>query len=175
MPGAKRSRGTARKKKLSLASVRIVFFDFDGVFTNNQVVTLQDGSEGVLSNRSDGLGLKKLKDLGIAMVILSTEKNPVVRSRADKLGLPCHQALKDKLSMLQRLLSAKGISPAHAAYVGNDINDVACLQYVGFSVAVADAYPEAKNASRILLQRNGGYGAVREFCDAIAKAYAKTR
>ena len=47
-------------------------------------------------------------------------------------------------------------------YVGNDVNDLECLQNVGCGVAPADAYPEAKSAARIILEAQGGRGAVRE-------------
>ncbi|MFH1236348.1 MAG: HAD hydrolase family protein [Parcubacteria group bacterium] len=157
------------------AGIRVVFFDFDGVFTNNQVLTLQDGTEGVLSNRSDGLGIQKLRRIGIHVVILSTEKNIVVESRAKKLHLPCYQGLDDKLTMLQKVLTTKRILPKNAAYVGNDINDLPCLKFVGFPVAVADAYPEVKRVCTTILKKNGGYGAVREFCDTVAHAVSQTK
>ena len=73
----------------TIQKIRLVAFDFDGVFTDNMVYVLQDGSEAVRCNRSDGIGLQKLKKLGIETVIISTESNPVVSARAAKLKIRC--------------------------------------------------------------------------------------
>ena len=41
-----------------IRKIRLVAFDFDGVFTDNMVYVLQDGSEAVRCNRSDGIGCR---------------------------------------------------------------------------------------------------------------------
>ena len=106
---------------------RLIAFDFDGVFTDNMVYVLQDGSEAVRCNRSDGIGLQKLRKLKIEMVILSTESNPVVSARAQKLNIRCFQNCEDKRKTLQNLAREIGISLDQVAFVGNDINDQACM------------------------------------------------
>ena len=67
--------------------IRLVAFDFDGVFTDDMVYVLQDGTEAVRCFRGDGIGLQKLVRLGIEAIIISTEANPVVTARADKLKI----------------------------------------------------------------------------------------
>src|SRR5262249_7735920 len=57
---------------------RLAVFDFDGVMTDNRVWVDEDGGESVACNRSDGLGLEKLRRLGLDLYVLSTESNPVV-------------------------------------------------------------------------------------------------
>lgn len=141
--------------------------DFDGVFTDNRVLVFQDGREGVLCNRSDGWGLGQLKKLRVPILVLSTEKNPVVRARCDKLGLACLHGVEDKVAELERWLEERHIQLAQVVYAGNDLNDLACLEAVGCGVAVSDAYPEVKAAARIVLAAPGGYGAVRELVDLI--------
>ncbi len=59
---------------------------------------------------------------------------------------------------------------ANVAYVGNDINDLACLNAVGIAIAPADAYPEVLRVANIITAANGGFGAVREVCDLIISA-----
>ncbi len=145
--------------------VKLVVFDFDGVMSDNSVLVMQDGTEGVLCNRSDGLGVGMLRDAGVAMLVLSKEQNPVVAARCRKLGLECVQGIDDKASELGRLLRERGISAAEVAYVGNDVNDVGCMGMVGLPIAVADAYPEAVRAARLVTTRPGGRGAVREVCE----------
>ena len=74
--------------------------------------------------------------------------------------------------MLREQAVARGIDLELTAYVGNDFNDATCLEAVGLPVVPADAWPEAREHARWVLTRPGGDGCVREFCDAIWKAYA---
>lgn len=154
----------------ALASLKAVVFDFDGVMTDNRVVVLDDGREAVMCNRSDGLGLGMLKSLGLHLLILSKETNPVVSMRAEKLGLPCAQAVDDKAAFLKSYMQRHGLTPEQVAYLANDINDAECLRMVGLPVVVADAWPEVKPLAKLVLTRNGGMGAVREFCDLVCAA-----
>ena len=154
-----------KKLKLSIESVKLIVFDFDGVFTDNRVIVSQDGTESVSCCRSDGLGLRRLDEIGIKYCIISTETNPVVATRAKKLNVPVFQGHDDKLPVLMKLAQNKGLELHNIAYVGNDINDKECLESVGLPIVVADAYPEIVSISMFQTKQNGGYGAVREVCD----------
>jgi N-acylneuraminate cytidylyltransferase len=147
---------------------RLVVFDFDGVMTDNRVWVTDQGSEAVACNRSDGLGLAALRDLGIDLFVLSTETNPVVGARCRKLALPFEQGVRDKAGRLRSLLHERGIAPSDVIYVGNDVNDLECMRLVGCSVAVADAHVDVLRAARLTLSCAGGHGAVRELCDRVA-------
>jgi N-acylneuraminate cytidylyltransferase len=148
--------------------VALVVFDFDGVFTDNRVWVGAGGVESVACSRSDGIGLQRLRDLGLPMMVLSTEPNPVVADRCRKLGVPCEHGLADKGERLRALLGERGIDPAHVVYVGNDVNDRDCLRTVGCPVVVADAHPDVVPLARIVLPERGGAGAVRGLCDRLA-------
>jgi YrbI family 3-deoxy-D-manno-octulosonate 8-phosphate phosphatase len=148
-------------------SIQAVVFDFDGVFTDNRVLVFQDGSEAVLCNRGDGWGLGQLKKTGIPLLILSTERNPVVQARADKLGIPCLHGIQDKGPALSRWLLERKLDPRQVVYVGNDANDLPCLEMVGFRVAVADAHPSVRQVADLVLDHPGGRGAIRELCDLL--------
>ncbi len=152
------------------AAIDLIVFDFDGVMSNNQVLVMQDATEGALCNRSDGLGIGMLKKADIPAMVLSKEQNPVVGARCKKLGLECYQGIDDKLTHLQRLLSERGIDRARVAYVGNDLNDVACMQHVGLPIAVADAFEPALKVAQYVTRANGGFGAVREVIDLLLAA-----
>ncbi len=154
----------------TLAKLRLVVFDFDGVMTDNRVLVMQDGTEGVLCNRSDGLGIGMLRDAGLALLILSKEENPVVSARARKLKIEYMQGIDDKLAALKALLSQRGIDAGDVAYVGNDLNDLECMGHVGLPIAVSDAYPQVLRVARLVTTRPGGHGAVREVCDWILVA-----
>lgn len=153
--------------ELSILKLKLIAFDFDGVFTDNGVYVSQDGAESVRCCRSDGLGLRKLDQIGVDYLIISTEKNPVVAVRAKKLNIKCYQGCDDKFKVLDDILRVHGISWEQTGFVGNDINDLTCLNATGVAFAVDDAYPEVKDISHYLCKRPGGYGAVREICDLI--------
>jgi len=148
--------------------LRVVGFDFDGVFTDNAVYVFEDGREAVRCSRSDGLGLRRLEAVGVTPVIISTEANPVVTRRSEKLRIRCVQSVDDKVAIFGAVLRELGVGFEAAAFVGNDINDIECLRRVALPIAVGDAYPELRAVTRYQTQRRGGEGAVREVCDLIA-------
>ncbi|MDJ0817137.1 MAG: HAD hydrolase family protein [Desulfobacterales bacterium] len=148
-----------------ISRIRLIAFDFDGVFTNNMVYVFQDGTEAVRCYRSDGIGLAKLKTLGIETIIISTEANPVVSARAGKLKMRCIQNCQDKRAELERLAEELNITLNEVAFVGNDINDRSCLECVGLPIVVRDAFPEVATIALYQTKRPGGHGAVREVCD----------
>jgi 3-deoxy-D-manno-octulosonate 8-phosphate phosphatase (KDO 8-P phosphatase) len=148
-----------------IRSTRLVAFDFEGVFTDNTVYVSEDGSESVRCSRADGIGLENLRRRGIEMVILSREPNPVVSARSKKLGVPCLQSVADKKAALSRLSDELRIPLRHAAFVGNDTPDIACLEAVGLPIVVNDAHPDVLPYAGFRTSALGGRGAVREICD----------
>lgn len=152
-----------------LAGVQFVVFDFDGVFTDNRVLVGEDGREAVFCSRADGLGLETLTRTGLPSMILSTERNGIVKARADKLKLECIHGCRDKWAELQRILSSRGIPASAVAFVGNDINDRECLRHVGVPICVADAHPDVKPLAKLITRQPGGHGAVREICDLLVQ------
>lgn len=162
-----RERLQSERLTLLPETIGAVVFDFDGVMTDNRVITDQSGVEAVSCDRSDGLGLARLRTAGLRLLVLSTERNPVVAARCAKLGLECIHGEEDKATRLVKWLGDEGIDPATTVYVGNDRNDMGCLELVGCPVVVADAYPEALQRALLVLDKPGGHGAVRELCDLI--------
>lgn len=148
----------------------LLVLDFDGVMTDNSVIVHQDGTESVVCNRSDGWGLGMLRDAGFPVFVLSSEVNPVVAARCNKLGIPCAHGHKDKLPTLEALLRERDIDGSRVIYVGNDVNDLPCFARVGVSIAVRDAHPRALAGATLVTSLPGGKGAVREVCDWILAA-----
>lgn len=148
-----------------LERIRLLVLDFDGVMTDNRVWVHQDGTESVACHRGDGLGIGRLKASGLGILVISTETNPVVAARCRKLGLESIQGCDDKLSVLKSVALERGLNPGQIAYMGNDVNDLGCLGWVGMPIAVADALPEVLKVARLITKNRGGHGAVREATD----------
>jgi len=153
-----------------IRALRLVAFDFDGVFTNNMVYVFQEGTEAVRCCRSDGLGLRRLEAHAILPVIISTETNPVVQARSAKLQVACYSGCKDKVAVLEQFLRERGLDFSQAAFVGNDVNDLPCLSRVRLPIVVADAHPDVLHAAVYQTRRPGGHGAVREVCDLVVSS-----
>ena len=157
-----------RKRTLMLPSpVEGLVFDFDGVFTDDRVLVDQNGIESVRCSRRDGMGIELLRGVGLPMIVISKERNTVVRRRCEKLRIECRQGQESKIGVLRAWMSDRGLDAARVIYVGNDVNDLECMAEVGCAVAPADAHPKVIAAASIVLRTAGGQGAVRELADMI--------
>jgi YrbI family 3-deoxy-D-manno-octulosonate 8-phosphate phosphatase len=160
----------AKQRRPLPEKIELIVFDFDGVMTDDRVWVDQDGREFVAASRSDGLGISQVRErLGIPMIVLSREENPVVAARCRKLKLPVAQGVADKETVLKMLLAERKLGGAEVVYMGNDINDLPALPLVGCFVAPADANREVIRRADLVLQKPGGFGAVRELCDMLVE------
>ena len=148
-----------------------IFYDFDGVMTDNRVLVNDTGSESVFCNRSDGLAISEFRRLGIHQAIISTETNYVVERRAEKLHIPVIHKLDtshiDKGTVLEKYCTENNIDLQHAIFIGNDLNDLPALKLVGYPCCPADAYQPVKDIAVWISTKNGVYGVVRELMDAL--------
>jgi YrbI family 3-deoxy-D-manno-octulosonate 8-phosphate phosphatase len=156
-------------------TIKLIICDFDGVVTDNHVLTDQDGRESVVASRSDSMHIPSLRELGVETMIISSEVNPVVQARAKKMKVEVIHGvgMQDKGRVMREVLEQKKINAQEVIYIGNDLNDLPCFEIAGWSVAVADAYPELIRAADHVLTRNGGHGAVRELCELVLKQLSK--
>lgn len=152
-------------------TIRMIICDFDGVVTDNLVLTDENGKETVSASRSDSMHIKTLREKGVEVMVLSSEPNPVVKARAKKMGVEAIHGvgLKDKGRVMREILEQKKVRAGDVIYIGNDLNDLPCFEIAGWSVAVADAYPEVLRAADHVLTKPGGRGAIRELCEIVLK------
>lgn len=157
------------KKRPMPEKVDLVISDFDGVITDNRVWVNEDGIEYVAAYRSDSIGVQLLRELGVDVMILSSEPNRVVEARARKMGVEVIHGvgIHDKGRVMRGILERKNIKAENVIFIGNDVNDLPCFEVAGWSVAVADAYPEVIRAADFVSSKPGGHGALREICDLI--------
>lgn len=144
-----------------------IVLDFDGVLTDDRVWTDVEGRESVACSRGDGLGIERLRRAGVPMLVLSKEQNPVVAARCAKLRLECRQGIDDKLPALRAWARENEFDLSSLVYVGNDVNDLACLQAVGCGAVPHDAHPDARAVAHLILDAPGGRGAVRALADLV--------
>lgn len=160
-----------------LRGVRALVMDFDGVHTDDTAHVAQDGTESVRVSRSDGMGLGMLRAAedasgGLALLILSKERNPVVAARGAKLAIPVLQGIDDKVAALDGWLAEHGIGWEAVLYVGNDVNDAGPMARAGLSACPSDAHPAILASAQWVLPRPGGQGALRVLAEALLAARA---
>jgi len=153
-----------------LQNIKLIVFDFDGVFTDNRVLVNENGVESVFCWRSDGLGLEKIKKIGIKIAIISSEKNNLVQVRASKLGIYCKNNINNKKDELIKTAKYFNVDLKDTIFVGNDINDIPAFKIAGIAIGVNDCNDHARLYTNFCLNTKGGYGAVREICEMLEEA-----
>ncbi len=148
----------------------IIFTDFDGCLTDDRVWLNQDGEEFVAANRKDGLAIKRLKNIGIQVVIASTETNKVVFARGTKMGVEVLQGLADKAESIDKYLKQKSLSWNDIWYIGNDVNDLGAIEKAKLSICPADGVKKVRKTVDIVLKTNGGRGILSEISTELEKA-----
>ena len=150
--------------------VKLLILDVDGVMTDGRIIIDDAGLESKQFDVRDGHGLKMLMRCGIDVVLLTGRKSRVVEHRAADLGIAeVHQGILNKREAFSEILKRRGILPEESACVGDDVVDIPLFRRAGFSVAVADAVPEAREIADYVTENGGGRGAVREVCEVILK------
>jgi N-acylneuraminate cytidylyltransferase len=124
------------------------------------------GEELKKFNTRDAKGLELIRNSGIEVAIMTSEDSSIVRARAEKLDLEhVFLGVKDKISLLKKFSKKSGIEMSHIAFMGDDLNDLSCMENVGVSACPSDAMEEIKRIATYVSRHKGGRGAVREFCD----------
>ncbi|HEX2093871.1 MAG TPA: HAD family hydrolase [Longimicrobiaceae bacterium] len=156
--------------------VRLVVFDVDGVMTDGGIyLGATDSGERIEMKRfeiQDGLGIRLMQEAGIVCAIVTGRESHAVRLRAEELGIvECHQdRTAAKLRIVEELLERTGVSWEETAFLGDDLPDLAILRRVGLPAVVGNATPEARSSALWHGRLQGGYGAVREFAEALLGA-----
>lgn len=157
------------KHEISIDEVDALVFDFDGVLTNNLVHLDQDGKEWVSCSRGDGLAFDVLRKLNKPAYILSTEQNPVVTARANKLKITALQGIDNKVAGIKELAVKEGFDLARVLYVGNDLNDYRVMQLCGYTACPSDSHKTIKRIATFVLNAEGGKSVVRELLEEVLK------
>jgi 3-deoxy-D-manno-octulosonate 8-phosphate phosphatase (KDO 8-P phosphatase) len=169
---------TKRTRKVLLSTlkrIRLFATDVDGVLTDAGMYYSESGEELKKFNTRDGMGIKLLQRAGIITAIVTQERTKLVAWRGEKLMIPeVHQGVMDKLSLVREMAERHGLSMEEVAYIGDDVNDVATLNAVGFSATPADGMPQAASVVDYVCTKKGGEGAVREIIEMILEAQHKS-
>lgn len=158
------------------AQVRLLVLDVDGVLTNGAIHMSAQGEAFKAFHIHDGLGLNMLRRAGVEVALLTARRSEIVLRRAEELKLQhVLQGRDPKWPALEELLQQLQLQPEHVAYMGDDLLDLPVLRRVGLAATVADGHPWVAQHCHWQTRRNGGRGAVREFCELILAAQNQLR
>lgn len=148
--------------------VKLFITDVDGVLTDGGMYYSASGEEMKRFNTIDGMGIERLKGIGVKIAIITKENSSIASTRAKKLKIDdVFIGVDDKLPIVKKLIEKYGIKMEEVCYIGDDINDLETLKNVGFPVAVSNAAAEVKVVAAYITTKMGGHGGVREITDFI--------
>ncbi|MFT7284310.1 cytidylyltransferase domain-containing protein [Nonlabens sp.] len=162
----------AARLKLQKQSERIthLILDVDGVFTDGCIYYGADGEMMKKFDMRDGMGLEILRQYGVEVMVMTSENSKIVASRMKKLKIEdVFLGVKDKYSLLSRIVRDRNLSFSQIAYMGDDVNDLANMCAAGWSLAPANATQPIKNHADVILQNDSANGAIREATEFIIK------
>ncbi len=152
------------------AGIKLLLLDVDGVLTDGCIFLNGSGEEIKRFHVRDGLGLKLLQANGVEVALVSGRASDSTSRRALELGIESvHQGSYDKGTVCRKFIAERGLGKEEVCVVGDDILDLAMFAVSGLSFAVADAVEEVKRAADVVLDKPGGYGAVRDVCEWLLK------
>lgn len=151
-------------------TIKLAAFDVDGVLTDGSLTFDENGHEYKTFNAKDGQGIVNLNKAGIITAIITARNNGTVEHRARNLNITeLHQGAKNKIKTLEEIMAKYNITFEEIAYMGDDLPDICILEKVALKGCPNDAVDEVKAIANFVSSKNGGRGAVREFCDYILK------
>ncbi len=151
--------------------IKLLVCDVDGVFSDGRIYLGNDGEELKAFHTKDGYGIKALIKSGVEVAIITGRRSNIVANRMKALNVQyLVQGQENKLPALQELMALLAIKPEEIAYIGDDMPDAVCMEYINLGIAVADAHPAVKKIANYTTFTPGGFGAIRETCDLIMQS-----
>lgn len=148
--------------------IKLIVLDVDGTLTDGGIYYDSQGNEMKRFDVKDGLGIKVGIAAGLEFAVITGRESPMVERRVKELGIQhLLSGVQMKLPALKQLLVELQLCPDEVCYIGDDLNDLECMEYVGIASCPADAAEEIKSASHFIADRNGGCGAVRACVESI--------
>ncbi|WP_201593871.1 3-deoxy-manno-octulosonate cytidylyltransferase [Psychrobacter fulvigenes] len=163
-------------EKTLLSNIELVITDVDGVLTDGGIYYDENGECIKRFHVRDGLGIKLLQQAGVKVAVLSGRDSRALRKRISDLGIDIFDlGVKNKEVACKDIIKQAGTTSANTVYVGDDTIDLPAFISCGLAVTVADAPEYIKSKCDLVLDKNGGFGALRELADKILIEQGKSK
>ena len=155
-----------------LSKIKAVVFDVDGVLSPSTIPMSASGEPMRMANIKDGYALQLACKRGLKIAIITGGRSDAIQGRYNALGITdIFMGAAHKLPVLREWMSINELSPEEVAYMGDDIPDLPCMEYVGLPCAPADAAPEARMQARFVSRIDGGHGCARDIVEQVLRAH----
>ncbi len=150
-------------------SIKWVITDFDGIVTDNCAYIDAEGNISRRVNFKDVMGMSILKKNGYDIAIISGEKNSAIELLSKKFSIcEIHQGIRKKIDILKGIIEKYNLSEEEYVYIGDDINDLECLEYAKYKITVPSAVEKVQKVANIQITTSkSGEGAFREIVDSL--------
>ena len=130
-----------------LQTIKLLAFDYDGVFTDGQIIITTEGHMLRSANARDGFAVQWARKQDVAIALISGGKEESVGDRMRYLGVQeVHMGSHNKMEVLEGICERMNITFDEVAYMGDDLPDLPVLRKVGLSCCPADAASEVQDA-----------------------------
>lgn len=150
-------------------TIKMVITDFDGVMTDGCVYISDSGEFMRKVNFQDVMGMSLLKKAGFKLGIISGEGNKAIEMLAKKFQIEeVHQSIRVKIDVLKEIIERYNLTSEEYVYIGDDVNDLACLEYAKYKITIPHAPVRVKAVEGIqVTEKTCGNGAFREVADCL--------
>lgn len=152
-------------------NIKYLIIDVDGTLTDGKIYISNNGECFKVFDIKDGYGIHDiLLPFGIMPIVITGRASRIVENRCRELEITeLYQGVKNKVHQLNDFLVRHGGTYSNCAYIGDDINDLACMELIkgngGLIGCPADAIQQVINIADFISNKHGGNGAVREFIE----------
>ena len=149
--------------------IKLLVMDVDGTLTDGKIYMGENGEVMKAFNVKDGYAIAHmLPEMGIIPVIITGRKSKIVENRAKELGITeLYQRVGNKLAQLKIVAEKYNATPEEIAYIGDDLNDLECIEFCGVTACPVDAVEKVKKTVNLVCNKKAGEGAVRDFIENI--------
>jgi len=157
-----------QKLKEKIKKIKLIATDVDGVLTDGGMYYSSKGDTLKKFQAIDGMAVSILKRNTIPTVIITKERNQIVKQWSSKMNIDrLFDGIKNKEKIVPKLCKLYSLSENNIAYIGDDVNDLEILKRVGFSITPKDGNLEVKKIVDCICKSSGGEGVLREVCDLV--------
>lgn len=151
--------------------IKYLIMDVDGTLTDGKIYIGTFGEMMKAFSIKDGCGIHDiLIPAGITPAIITGRTSESVRNRCKELGITeVYQGVSNKVEKLKSIVN----DLSSVAYIGDDINDLPCMETVkkagGIVGCPKNAVDDVKKIASYVSTYYGGDGAVRDFIEFIIR------
>lgn len=150
------------------SGIKLIISDFDGIFTDGSVLVFDDGKTAKRLDYADIMGIAVAYKKGYEVIIISGENSPAIDFLLSKFPpLEAHQKIRNKKELVEKILAERNLTFENVLYLGDDVNDIDCLNAAKVKYTVENANYKVKELNIPILKHKGGYGAFREAVDSL--------